>query len=108
MEDLTLQIAQEAWKLIGEIEELGGMAAALESGVPKLKIEEAAARKQARIDSGRDVIVGVNQYQVENETDIDIREVDNSKVRISQIERLEAMKAARNKAEVDRCLKNIE
>ncbi|MDP4827893.1 MAG: methylmalonyl-CoA mutase [Flavobacteriales bacterium] len=108
MEDLTLQIAQEAWKLIGEIEELGGMAAALESGVPKLKIEEAAARKQARIDSGRDVIVGVNQYQVENETDIDIREVDNSKVRISQIERLEAMKASRNNVEVDRCLKNIE
>ncbi|MBI1267320.1 MAG: methylmalonyl-CoA mutase [Cryomorphaceae bacterium] len=108
MEDLTLQIAQEAWKLIGEIEELGGMAAALESGVPKLKIEEAAARKQARIDSGRDIIVGVNQYQVENETDIDIREVDNSKVRISQIERLNAMKASRNNADVDRCLKKIE
>lgn len=108
MEDLTLQIAKEAWKLIGEIEELGGMAAALESGVPKLKIEEAAARKQARIDSGRDVIVGVNQYQVENEVDIDIREVDNSKVRLSQIERLNDMKASRNQAEVDRCLANIE
>lgn len=107
MEDLTLQIAQEAWKLIGEIEELGGMTAALESGVPKLKIEEAAARKQARIDSGRDVIVGVNQYVIENQTNIEIREVDNSVVRTSQIARLNTLKATRNQEEVVRCLNNI-
>jgi methylmalonyl-CoA mutase len=87
MESLTQQMADKAWTLIEEIEEKGGMAKAIEQGLPKLRIEESAARKQARIDRGEDVIVGVNKYQLEEEADLDILEVDNVAVRESQIER---------------------
>lgn len=96
VEKLTEQLVQEAWKLIEEVEELGGMAKAIETGIPKMRIEEAAARKQARIDAGRDIIVGVNRYQLEKEDPIDILEVDNTKVRIAQIERINTMKAERD------------
>ena len=100
VEKLTAQIAEKAWKHIEEIEALGGMVSAIESGLPKMRIEEAAARKQARIDSGKDIIVGVNRYQVENNTQIEIRDIDNTKVRQSQIARLEKMRATRNESEV--------
>ena len=107
VETLTAQIAEEAWKLIEEVEELGGMAKAIETGIPKMRIEEAAARKQARIDSGKDVIVGVNQYTVENSSQFDILEVDNAKVRLSQIERLNKMRAERNDNAVQASLEKL-
>ncbi len=107
IEKLTKEIADKAWALIQEVEELGGMAKAIESGIPKMRIEEAAARKQARIDSGKDIIVGVNAYQTDEEADIDILEVDNTKVRLSQIERLEKMKAERNNDKVEAALAAI-
>lgn len=107
VETLTQQLVEEAWKLIQEIEELGGMAKAIETGIPKMRIEEAAARKQARIDSGSDIIVGVNRYQLEKEEPIDILEVDNTKVRISQIERLNKLKAERNSEEVELALAKL-
>ena len=90
-----------------EVEQLGGMAKAIETGVPKMRIEEAAARKQARIDSGKDVIVGVNQYIAEDEQIIDILEVDNAKVRNSQLERLAKLKAERNTEEVQNALEAL-
>jgi methylmalonyl-CoA mutase len=80
-------------ELIQEVEELGGMAKAIETGIPKMRIEEAAAKKQARIDSGRDVIVGVNLYQTDEKSTIEILDIDNSKVRLSQIERLKKMRS---------------
>jgi len=99
VEYLTDQIAHRAWELISEIEELGGMAKAIDTGIPKMRIEEAAARKQARIDSGQDIIVGVNKYQVEEENKIEILEVDNTAVMRSQLERLKELKKSRdNKA----------
>lgn len=104
VEALTSEIAQRAWKLIEEIESLGGMAKAIETGIPKMRIEEAAARKQARIDSGQDIIVGVNAYRTEEETNIEILEVDNAKVRAQQIERLKKLKLERNNEEVQQCL----
>ncbi len=104
VEYLTDQLVQKATALMDEVEELGGMAKAIESGVPKMRIEEAAARKQARIDSAKDVIVGVNQYIAEDEHPIDILEVDNAKVRQSQIERLQKLKAERNNSEVEAAL----
>lgn len=104
VEYLTDQIASKAWKLIEEVESLGGMAAAIESGIPKLRIEEAAARKQARIDAGLDVIVGVNKYKTEEESTIEILEVDNTAVRESQIKRLNEMRASRNAQDVDNAL----
>lgn len=100
VEYLTDQLVQRAWTLIEEVEELGGMAKAIETGLPKLRIEEAAAKKQARIDSGRDVIVGVNRYQVDEKTEIEFREVDNQSVRESQIFRLNQVKEKRNQSEV--------
>ncbi len=100
VEYLTRQLSDRAWKLIGEIEELGGMAKAIETGLPKMRIEEAAARKQARIDSGKDIIVGVNKYRLEKEEPIDILEVDNTAVREAQIERLRKLKEERNNDEV--------
>jgi methylmalonyl-CoA mutase len=100
VEYLTDQLAQRAWALIEEVEGLGGMAKAIESGLPKLRIEEAAAKKQARIDSGRDIIVGVNRYQVEEENQFEVRDVDNQAVRNSQIARLHAVKFSRNQQEV--------
>jgi methylmalonyl-CoA mutase len=107
VESLTHEIARKAWEHIEEIEELGGMARAIETGIPKMRIEEAAARKQARIDSGRDVIVGVNQYRLEKEEPIDILEVDNTAVRQAQIERLEKLKAERSNSQVESALRAL-
>jgi len=107
IEYLTDQLVDKAWALIEEVEELGGMAKAIEAGIPKMRIEEAAAKKQARIDSGKDVIVGVNRYQVDTEEDFDVREVDNDAVRTSQIERLRRLKTERNNQEVTASLEKI-
>ena len=107
IETLTKEIADKAWKLIEEVEELGGMAKAIETGIPKMRIEEAAARKQARIDSGKDTIVGVNKYRLDKEDPIDILDVDNTAVRLSQIERLKKLKANRNNDEVKLALEAI-
>jgi len=104
VEYLTDRLARRAWELIEEVEELGGMAKAIETGLPKMRIEEAAARKQARIDSGKDIITGVNKYRLEKEEPIDILEVDNTKVRLNQIERLKKLKAERNQEEVTAAL----
>ena len=104
VESLTDQLARNALELIEEVEELGGMAKAIEAGVPKMRIEEAAARKQARIDSGKETIVGINKYRLAKEEPIDILEVDNEKVRQSQIERLKKLKAERNQNDVDASL----
>jgi methylmalonyl-CoA mutase len=93
--------------LIEEVEELGGMAKAIEAGIPKMRIEEAAARKQARIDSGKDVIVGMNRYQVDERQEFDVREVDNDAVRKSQVSRLQVMKAERNGSEVEEALDKL-
>ncbi|PHS54047.1 MAG: methylmalonyl-CoA mutase [Lutibacter sp.] len=101
VEYLTLEIANKAWKLIEEIEELGGMAKAIKTGVPKMRIEEASARKQARLDSGQDILVGVNKFQTEEKSEIEILEVDNTAVRDSQIARLNKMKAERNNSIVE-------
>ncbi len=98
LESLTGELVRAARSLIDEVEELGGMTRAVESGMPKLRIEEAAALRQARIDRGEEVIVGVNRYQLEQEPPVDIRDIDNSAVRASQIERLEAVRASRDPA----------
>ena len=108
VEYLTEEIAKKAWKLIEEVEELGGMAKAIETGVPKMRIEEASARKQARLDSGQDILVGVNKFQTKEASDIEILEVDNTAVRISQIERLNKLKSQRDQAIVSTKLKAIE
>ncbi|MFN5879293.1 MAG: methylmalonyl-CoA mutase [Flavobacteriales bacterium] len=110
VEKLTEELVEESWKLIQEVEELGGMAKAIETGLPKMRIEEAAARKQARIDSGKDVIVGVNRYQVSNEESdtIDILEVDNTKVRDAQLARLNDLRANRNESNVQLLLEELE
>ncbi|WP_225035605.1 methylmalonyl-CoA mutase [Winogradskyella sp. SM1960] len=107
VEKLTDDIVNEAWKLIQEVEELGGMTKAIEAGIPKLRIEEAAARKQARIDSGQDIIVGVNKYRLEQEDPISTLEVDNQTVRLQQIERLNAIKASRNNSDVTEALSRL-
>lgn len=107
VEKLTHEIAESAWKLIQEVEELGGMAKAIEQGIPKLRIEEAAARKQAKIDSGKEIIVGVNEYTVDNEEQLEILDVDNDAVRESQIARLNQIKADRNAEKVVAALNNI-
>ncbi|MGM0459607.1 MAG: methylmalonyl-CoA mutase [Bacteroidota bacterium] len=107
VEYLTDRIARKAWERIEEVEELGGMAKAIESGVPKMRIEEAAARKQARIDNKKEVIVGINKYRLEKEDPIDILEVDNERVRQSQLERLEKLKAERDDKAVKVSLKAI-
>ena len=107
VENLTNELVHKAWAHIQEIEKLGGMAAAIESGIPKLRIEEAAARTQARIDSGEQTIVGVNKYRLEKEDPIDILEIDNTSVREAQIARLKKLKAERNQAEVDAALDAI-
>lgn len=100
VEKLTDEIVHKAWQLIQEVEELGGMTKAIEAGIPKLRIEEAAARKQARIDSSQDIIVGVNKYRLEKEDPLHILDVDNQMVRRQQIERLEQIKATRNTEKV--------
>jgi methylmalonyl-CoA mutase len=108
VEKLTAELVEEAWKLIQEVEELGGMAKAIETGIPKMRIEEAAARKQARIDAGKDIIVGVNRYTVEEDTQIDILEVDNTKVREAQIARLAELRSNRDEAKVQSALQRLE
>lgn len=107
VETLTNELVHKAWALIEEVEKLGGMAKAIETGIPKLRIEEAAARKQARIDSKRDTIVGINKYRLEKEDPIEILEVDNSTVRESQIKRIQKLKSERNNSEVQAALEVI-
>ncbi len=107
LEKLTDEIANNAWKLIQEVEALGGMTKALEKGIPKIRIEEAAAKKQARIDGGEDIIVGVNKFQLKKEDVIATLEVDNEAVRNSQIERLYRIKCERNENAVKEALKNL-
>ncbi|MBL7873958.1 MAG: methylmalonyl-CoA mutase [Cyclobacteriaceae bacterium] len=108
LEYLTEELVNKAWDLIEEVEELGGMTRAIESGIPKMRIEEAAAAKQARIDSGVDIIVGVNRYQTNEVSDFEILEVDNSAVREEQIEKLTKLKRERNQKEVDTSLHALE
>jgi len=107
VEKLTHEIAKKAWSHIEEIEALGGMTKAIKSGVPKLRIEEAAARKQARIDSGQDIIVGVNKYKIDDQDPLHILEVDNDRVRAQQIERLTQTKSGRNSEKVKAVLEKI-
>jgi methylmalonyl-CoA mutase len=107
MENLTQDIASKAWELVEEVEAAGGMAKAIETGLPKLRIEEAAARKQARIDRGEDVIVGVNKYQLKQEDHVDILEIDNDAVRESQLVRLASVRASRDTASVEAILEEI-
>ncbi len=104
VEKLTHEIAHKAWELIEEVEKLGGMAKAIETGIPKMRIEEAAARKQARIDGGKDIIVGVNRYKVNDDTQMEILDVDNTKVRTQQVERLKKLKAERDNVKVEKAL----
>jgi methylmalonyl-CoA mutase len=107
VEYLTDTLAQKAWSLIQEVEQLGGMAKAIETGIPKMRIEEASARKQARIDSKRDTIVGVNKFRLAKEDPLEILEVDNTAVRQAQINRLKELRAGRNEAEVQSALEVI-
>jgi methylmalonyl-CoA mutase len=107
VESLTQQLAEKAWTLIEEIESLGGMAKAIETGIPKMRIEEAAARKQARIDSGAEIIVGVNAYRSNTETAIEILEVDNTKVREQQLQRLNELKSNRDEKKVQETLNQL-
>ena len=107
VEKLTEELAQKAWSLIQEIEEIGGMSKAIETGLPKMRIEEASARKQARIDAKKDVIVGVNKYKAEREDPIEILEVDNTAVREAQVARLKLLRENRNEKEVQESLKQI-
>ncbi len=107
VEKRTQELIEEAWELISEIENLGGMAKAIETGLPKMRIEEAAAKKQARIDAGYEIILGVNRYHTTEENQIEIREVDNTEVRKSQIARLQTIKAQRNTGEVAQLLSEL-
>jgi methylmalonyl-CoA mutase len=107
VESLTNEILENTWKLIEEVEELGGMTKAIEAGIPKLRIEEAAARKQARIDSGQDIIVGVNKFRLEKEDPLHILDVDNQMVRKQQIEQLEDIKAKRDTEKVNQSLEKL-
>ena len=107
VESLTNELVKKAWALIEEVEKLGGMSKAIETGVPKMRIEEAAARTQGRIDSGTQAIIGVNKYRLEKEDPIDILDIDNSAVRLSQVERLKKLRAERNEDEVIEALEAI-
>ncbi|MEL7531311.1 MAG: methylmalonyl-CoA mutase [Bacteroidota bacterium] len=107
VERLTHELVHKAWALIEEVESYGGMAKAIEAGIPKMRIEEAATRRQARIDSGKETIVGVNRFQTETQSDFEIREVDNDAVRISQIERLNRVKSERNEEAAQAALQAI-
>lgn len=104
VENLTAEIAEKAWELIQEVENLGGMTKAIEAGIPKLRIEEAAARKQARIDSNQDIIVGVNKYRLDKEDPLHILDVDNQLVRKQQVAQLKEIKATRDSKKVQECL----
>jgi methylmalonyl-CoA mutase len=107
MESLTESVYQAAGELVDEVEALGGMTKAIEAGMPKLRIEESATRRQARVDSGEDVIVGVNKYRLEKEDQLDVRDIDNTAVRDSQIKRLEEIRAARDSGAVQKALSHI-
>ena len=107
VEYLTEELAEKAWKLIQEVEKMGGMAKAIETGLPKMRIEEAAARKQARIDAHKDIIVGVNKFRPDKEKPLDILEVDNTAVRNAQLERLKRLKAERDNQAVKKSLEAI-
>ncbi len=107
VEYLTNELVHKAWDLLQEVEELGGMTKAIEAGIPKMRIEEAAARKQARIDSGQDIIVGVNKYRLEEEDDLQILEVDNDAVRKQQVERLDQIRKDRDEKSVTLCLEAL-
>ena len=107
LENLTGQLAEKAWNLIQEVERLGGMTKAIETGIPKMRIEQAAAAKQARIDSGQDIIVGVNKYQTSEKPDFEILQVDNTAVRTEQVERLMKLKAERNQSDVKQALEAL-
>jgi len=107
MESLTDELMTKAWSLMDEIESLGGMARAIESGMPKLRIEEAAARKQARIDRGDDVIVGVNKYQSEQQDDVEILDIDNKAVLKAQLKRLSNIRQSRDEQAVDEALESL-
>ena len=107
VESLTHEIAHRAWDLIMEVEELGGMAKAIESGVPKMRIEEASARAQARIDSGNQTIVGTNKYRLDKEDPLEILEVDNTSVREAQLKRIAKLKAERNEDECREALNKL-
>src|SRR6056297_18459 len=107
VETLTKQLADKAWELMEEVEDLGGMTKAIEAGIPKMRIEEAAARKQARLDSGQDVLVGVNKYRLEQEDALQILEVDNQAVRKQQVERLKTIKEDRDTKAVATCLQKV-
>ncbi len=107
VEQLTAELVEKATALIEEVESLGGMTKAIEAGIPKMRIEEAAARKQARIDSGKDIIVGVNKYRLPKEDELSILDVDNQKVRAEQIEKLVQIKATRDQALVDAALTKL-
>lgn len=107
MESLTQDIADKAWELIEEVEAAGGMAKAIETGMPKMRIEEAAAKKQARIDRGEDVIVGVNKYRIKEEGNVDILDIDNEAVRKSQVARLASIRSSRDESAVEAILEDI-
>jgi len=107
VEKLTNDIANKAWELIEEVEKLGGMAKAIETGIPKMRIEEAAARKQARIDGGKDIIVGVNRYTNDEKTIVEVLDIDNDKVRTQQLERLKNLKAKRDTKKVENALNSL-
>ena len=107
MESLTASVYEAANELIDEVEAMGGMTKAIEVGMPKLKIEEAATRRQARIDTGEDVIVGVNKYRLDKQEQLEVRDIDNTAVRDSQIRRLEEIRASRDAGAVDKALAHI-
>lgn len=107
VETLTHELVQRAWELMEEVEELGGMTKAIEAGIPKMRIEEAAAQKQARLDSGKDILVGVNKYRLDTEEDLSILEVDNEKVRKQQMNRLQEIKKNRDDSVVYQILKRM-
>lgn len=107
VESLTNELMERAWQHIEEVEKLGGMTKAIETGLPKMRIEEAAARRQAQIDSGKETIIGVNRYRLEEEDPIDILDIDNTAVRLKQIERLQRVKKTRDETEVNEALKAI-
>lgn len=108
MESLTQQVYDEAKRIVDEVESMGGMAAAVASGWPKLKIEECAAKRQANIDSGKETIVGVNKYKLEVEDQIDVLSIDNAEVKEKQLKRLAQVKNSRDTAAANKCLQDIE
>ena len=108
VEKLTADLADAAWRLIKEVDEMGGMTKAVAAGMPKLRIEETAARRQADIDRGDQVIVGVNKYRLNEEDDLDIRDIDNDAVRAAQVNRLEKIKKQRDENNCSQALSNLE